>query len=315
MRADDGPPLSRLWRLLRPRGALYVLLLPILGFGYAHWSWGLPLRGGGELLWVLAAWASLHAGAMWLNAALDQDDGEVLMGDAVRPPGGTRGFAVVALVLAPILAWPAGAVAFGAALAAAALAGLYSWPSTCWKGHPVGGPAVNLLGYAVLSPLAGGSVVGVAPGARTFALWGAVIAVCFGVFAVAQAFQRDEDAARGYRTLVVTHGPKATLTAASAAMRLGLGAVFALSLGGWLPRLCLLALPAALAMDRRLGDWRARVAAGALRGGEADARAVTTGLARVGWALIAAAYADYLWSAVGGGELVAGLATARGGPG
>ena len=39
-----------------------------------------------SLLGVLAAWSWLNAGTLWLNAAVDRDEGEVLFGRSVKPP-------------------------------------------------------------------------------------------------------------------------------------------------------------------------------------------------------------------------------------
>src|SRR4051794_3330508 len=76
------------WLLARPRLMPYVLLLPVVGFGWAHWDRALELHGDGALVLVLLAWTCLQAGTLWLNASLDRDHGPVLMGRSVPLPHG-----------------------------------------------------------------------------------------------------------------------------------------------------------------------------------------------------------------------------------
>ncbi|MCA9571391.1 MAG: hypothetical protein KC656_26310, partial [Myxococcales bacterium] len=64
-----------LWTLARPRLMPFVVGLVVLGYAWAHWDRALVVRGGRELLVVCVAWALLHAGTLWLNAALDRDEG------------------------------------------------------------------------------------------------------------------------------------------------------------------------------------------------------------------------------------------------
>lgn len=310
-----------LWGLLRPRGLPWVLSLPLFGFGFAHWSWALPLRGGEEIACVLAAWTCVHAGTMWLNAGLDRDEGEVLLGRPLPVPDHIARYAAVALIAGPCLAALAGTAPFVCAAACALLAVLYSDPNTAWKGHPIGGPAVNIVGYAVLSPIAGWSVVGVVPGMRTFAALSVVIALVTGIYFAAQAFQRDEDAARGYRTLVVTHGPATALAVARASFGVGFAVLVALIAAGWFPRACALALPAIVLVDRHLAAWSAGIAVadrpgGAVINGEASARELAYRLMLVAALLVLGAYVAYVGTWFGdAGAPASGLATVAGFPG
>ena len=210
--------LIALWRLARPRLLPYVLGLVLIGFAWAHWDRALTARGGGGLGWVMLAWTCLHAGTLWLNAALDQDEGEVLFGRPVRPPPTTSLAGYLALAASVPLAWIGHPLAGIAVLVCAILAVAYSHPRLAWKGHPLGGPIVNIVGYGLLSPLAGWSVVGVAPNARTVLVWLLFGCAIFGTYLAAQAFQQEEDRQRGYRTLVATHGPRTVLLGARAAI-------------------------------------------------------------------------------------------------
>jgi len=246
---------AALWVLLRPRLVPFLLLLPFFGWAWGHWDRALQMRGAAGLLWVLAAWTLLHTGTMWLNAALDRDEGEVLMGRSVPPPAATVPAAYIALAACVPVAAMAGVGPGLAAAFCALLAVGYSHPWVAWKGRPIAGPLVNILGYGLASPFAGWSVVGVPANPRTVVAW-----LFFGVgvlapYFAAQAFQREEDSSRGYRTFVVVYGPRATLGAARVAMATVLGGGVFLAAIGWIPRICLVALPLWFWIDALMRAW------------------------------------------------------------
>lgn len=300
--------LRALVTLARPRGAVWIVLLPAIGYGWGHWDYALDFRHPGGLVRVLAAWAALHAGTMWLNADLDRDQGEVLWGSAVRVPRGVRSAGYAALVLCVLLALAASPVAGLLALGAAVLSVLYSHPRTRWKGHPLGGPAVNLVGYGLLSPLVGWVVVDVPPTPRGAAILGGLVLWTGGAYLAAQVFQEDEDRDRGYRTAVVVWGPRRTLEAARVALLAGWALLLGLAAAGWLPRVLLLALPLAAWADRWVAAWLS-----SLPGDEARARGLAGRLLLGGLALILLAYGQYAWDLFAG-HTVSGLATAGGHP-
>jgi 4-hydroxybenzoate polyprenyltransferase len=302
--------LLTLYQLARPRLLPFVLLLPVVGFGWAHWDRALAMRGGSDLLWVLVAWTSLQAGTLWLNAALDRDKGEVLFGRAAAVPPGIVPFAYLALLAGVALALPAAPAAGWAAAACAVLAVLYSHPRTMWKAHPLLGPFVNGVGYGLLSPLAGWAVVRVAPDARTFIVWLLASLAVLGCYFAAQTFQRDEDLARGYRTLVATHGPRATLLAGRVCIGVALLGGSALAAVGWLPRLCLVALPLGWWIDRWLRSWSALPDGGS----ERWARGLAVRMLLAGLVCVGLAYVDYAMELLTGAP-AAGLGTAAGHPG
>src|SRR5262245_17057964 len=99
-----------LFRLARPALLPFVLPLPPLCLGWACWSYALdpPASAVGDLFLVLAAWAALNTGTLWLNAGLDRDTGEILFGRAVTVPPGINAFAVAALAAAVLLGFAAG---------------------------------------------------------------------------------------------------------------------------------------------------------------------------------------------------------------
>lgn len=299
--------LIALWHLSRPRLLPYVLCLVIVGMAWGHWDRALTLRGMEGLGWVLLAWWALHAGTLWLNAALDQDEGEVLYGRAVRPPKHVALVGYAALLLTVGLAVAAGSVAGGCALGCALLSVLYSHPKTQWKGHPIGGPLVNGLGYGLLSPMAGWSLVGVSATPRTVAAWGLGLAGVLSCYFMAQAFQEAEDAERGYRTLVVTHGPDGALFAARLCLAVAFAGGMLLAAVGWFPRICLLGAPLWWWVDRWLLHWHQE------GGGERRARVFAGRILLSLLVMLALVFSDYAWESYAG-QPVAGLGTAAGHP-
>lgn len=299
--------LIALWHLSRPRLMPYVLCLTAVGLAWAHWDRALHLRGADMWWWLAAAWWALHAGTLWLNAALDQDEGEVLYGKAVQPPPHVAAWGYVALIASVLLGMKAGAVAGGCAAVCAILAVLYSHPRTCWKGHPVGGPLVNGLGYGLLSPMAGWSLAQVSANPRTLMAWGLGMLGVLACYFMAQAFQQDEDAERGYRTLVVTHGADGALAAARICLGLAFAGGMLLAALGWFPRICLLSLPMWWWIDRWLVRWSRE------GGSERHARIFAQRTLGAVLVVLLLVFGEYTRESLAG-EPVAGLGTAAGHP-
>jgi len=299
--------LTALWHLSRPRLLPYVLCLTAVGLGWAHWDRALTLRGADAWWWLAAAWWALHAGTLWLNAALDQDEGEVLYGKAVQPPPNISLYGYAALIASVLFAVQAGPTAGGCAAVCAVLAVLYSHPRTQWKGHPIGGPFVNGLGYGLLSPMAGWSLAGVSANPRTLMAWMLGLLGVMSCYFMAQAFQHDEDADRGYRTLVVTHGAAGALGAARLLLGLAFAGGMALAAVGWFPRACLLSLPLWVWIDRWLARW--------LRDGgtEKNARVFAQRTLLTVVIMLLLVFSEYAHESYAG-EPVAGLGTAAGHP-
>ncbi len=301
--------LRALWALTRPPMIPMVLGLPLAGFGWAHWDRALTFRGGGALCWVFAAWFLLHAGTLWLNASVDQDEGEVLFGGGSDRPPHLERWAYLALVGALVVSIPAGRAVFSALALCVGLAVAYSHPRTVWKAHPVMGPVVNLAGYGLLSTYAGWCVVGVSTNPRTLAVWGIGALTILGAMFAAQVFQEREDRERGYRTLVVTHGPRTALLAASWAFMVAWFAAMSLAVLGWLPRPILLAAPGWLWVDQWLRVWAKRPGGGT----ESDAREWVRRVAVVALVGFTLTFGEYLRQSFYGLP-VAGLGTAAGLP-
>lgn len=302
--------LAALWAHTRPKFSIYLLLLVLAGYGWGHWDRALTARNPGSLAGVLLAWWLLNAGTLWLNADLDRDEGPVLLGSRAPRPPHLAAWAYLALALAPIVATVANPLAGVAAALCVVLAVLYSHPATVWKGHPLGGPLVNGLGYGLLTPMAGWAAVGVEPNPRTLVVWGLSLMGVLGCYFAAQAFQGEEDGARGYRTFVVTHGPAAAVSAARWLVAVTLLGACALAVIGWIPRGCLVLAPLALWNDAWFRAW-AREGGG---GTEASAREMARRLLLTGLAGFAIASVDYVVDSLAN-RPVAGLGTAAGHPG
>lgn len=307
--ADTMGPLWAHIELARPKLLPYVLTLVFVGFAWAHWDRAMVLTDASDLPWVLAAWTLLHAGTLWLNAALDRDEGEVLFGRAVRVPLHVHRSGYLALLLSIPLAAIGDPISGAACVVCVALAIAYSHPSIAWKGHPLGGPVVNVAGYGMLSPLAGWAVVDQAPNPRTVAVWLLCSFAILGTYLAAQAFQQEEDRRRGQRTLVATHGPRVVLTAARVSIGLALLGGMTLAAWGWLPRVCLFGIGGWWWVDRHLAAWAKEPGGGTA----AWARVFTVRMLMCALFGIALALAQYTYDSLSM-RPVAGLGTASGHP-
>ena len=300
-----------LWLITRPKLLVNLLLLLLVGFSFALWDRALPLSEPAvvRLGVVMLSWSLLNAGTMWLNAHLDKDDGEVLFGEVINlsfPVVGLAYFALMGGVAVSILA---GVGVFSASLAATVLSVLYSHPSTKWKGHPVGGPAVNLIGYAVLTPFVGWEVVGVSLNPRTVLAFVSLGLGVLSLYFVAQAFQEDDDRARGYRTYVTVYGFERTVAVARWLIRIMFLSGCALALIGWLPSALLTMAIFAVWVDRAFSAWMKTEN----QRGTAHPKEVVWRIKMVGWAAVVLAGLTYVHQSIDG-RLVAGLGTAAGLP-
>lgn len=298
-----------LWQLGRPILVWHLLSMVLGGFGWGHWNRALQLRGASELGWVVLAWIALHFGTMWLNAAVDRDEGEVFFGEAVPVPESASTMSFVALALSVALAAQANPVAFVSTVICALLAVAYSHPALLWKGHPVLGPMVNVVGYGILTPTVGWSCVGVPLDPRTVAMVALTATAVLGAYCAAQAFQEDEDRARGYRTLVVTHGPRVCVDGAATLLGLSWIGVMVLAAVGWLPRPLLVASPLWLWVHQWFLRWREAPGGGS----EAHARELARRVAYLTLVLFAITFGEYARESAMGLPL-AGLGTASGHP-
>ena len=263
-RGSTAGTLRTVLALARPLGGLSLLVYPLVGYGFALWDHSAEIGGLGDLALLCAAWFVASAGTMWLNARLDGAESGALFAEAptAAPPAFLGWLGTVAIGAGVVLSALAGLRVLLPCLGCAALSFLYSHPRTRWKAHPVLGPAVNALGYGTLSPLAGWAVARVPPTPRAI-----VVLVCIALFTLgatfaAQAFQREDDARRGYRTLVVTHGPRVCLAVTRWTTALPAAVLGALALAGYFPRLLLVGVPFLAVVDRHLRRWQSATGGG-----------------------------------------------------
>jgi 1,4-dihydroxy-2-naphthoate octaprenyltransferase len=303
--ATTAATTQALTTLVRPRMLPLMWMAVFFGFMVGHWESGVHFRGGPAFALALLAWTTGHAGTMWLNAARDRDDGPVAFGRAVRVPAHTARFGYGALALTLVFAAPAGPVVLGCAALTVVLSILYSHPATAWKGHPIGGPVVNIVGYGILTPLAGLAASNGTVSIRTVAIF-VIMALCIGgLYFAAQAFQQEEDQSRGDRTLVATHGPQVVLTATRTCFMAAGTVALTGTLLGWFPRSCLVGLPLVWHVDRHLVHWRAQPGGGS----PADAKQLVRRLLLLLFVLVTAAVVEYVWDQLHGAP-PAGLNTA-----
>ncbi len=302
--AARGGTARALWQLTRPRFAFWLLWIPFIGYGFAHWDRALDWTNPRGFALLLPAWLLLNAGTMWLNAALDAHEAGALFATPTRIPACVSQCGYGALAAGVLAGFGASPWVAACAAGCALLAVLYSHPATAWKGHPVKGPLVNAVGYGVLSACAGWSLVGVAMNLRTAITFALLTLWLLGATFCAQAFQRADDLRRGYRTLVVTHGARAALRAGRWCANSAVGAVLVLTAVGFFPRLCLLATPFFWVADLWMRRWQRQPEGG----GPRWAAGYIQRMLASGLVYFALAYVDYLWDWHEGGP-VAGAAT------
>lgn len=180
--------------------------------------WGALLSGGAWDGGTTAAFLALHLflypAATAFNAAHDRDRGPVSgLERPPAPPPGLVPFSILWAAAGAPLALAAGAL-FAAVFAAAAFWSFaYSHPRTRWKAHPGRSAAAIALGQGALGFAAGWVAAGGGGGSvEALALGGAGAALAaLGLYPVTQAFQVEEDRARGDRTLAVALGPARAL--------------------------------------------------------------------------------------------------------
>jgi len=193
----------------------------------AHFLFGALLAAGGAaprapgLPWgdLLLGWfifvVLMNGGTLAINSAFDRDEGDV--GYLKAPPEAPKYLAHVsgAMLAAAFLLCRLLPPAFAWATAACVLMSvLYSVPPVRLKSRAGWDLAINMLGYGLLTPLAGWGLTG-APLAPWF--WKACIGFGFlfgSLYPATQIYQVEEDGARGDRTLAVALGVPGSLCAA-----------------------------------------------------------------------------------------------------
>lgn len=296
----------------RLEGALFLGALPLVGYWFAFWDHGQLVsfeRWGAAHLLLITVWTLGHVATMWLNAALDRDEDDVLWGRATPVPEGIERYAYGLLALALAISLTAGPALVALVTTVAVLGVLYSHPWTAWKGHAWLGPASNVIGYGLIAPASGLLMAGLPLTGRSGLL---LILSAFSVastFFAAQAFQEREDRLRGYRTFVVLFGPTLTLRVTRALLWCAVVAVIAAAVVGVLPRAAATVLLPFLWLDRFLQRWLEQPDGGDSRWARGFLLRFTAALLW-GVVVICAVYMVQEWQGTARG----GLGTTRGHP-
>jgi len=296
--------MTALATLARPRMLPLVWLAVFFGFMLGLWEDGAHLRGVPELGLVLTGWTFLHLGTMWLNAARDRDTGPVAFGRSTTVPATTARMGYLALLVPLGLVPLTGPIIGVCALGTVVLSLIYSHPAIAWKGHPIGGPFVNIAGYGVLTPLAGLTAARGGVGIRTMLVFLLTTLVMAGLYFSAQAFQAEDDRRRGDQTLVATHGPAVVLRTTRVLFQTAFTLAVIGMLIGWFPLSCLVCAPMAWTVDRHLFAWQRK----AHGGSPEDARLLVRQLIQLLGIMVLAASVEHLYDMLQG-ELPAGLNT------
>ena len=186
-----------------------------------HFLFGALMAVGLGLPWwnLLLGWfifvVLMNGGTLAINSAFDMDDGDV--GYLKAPPEVPKYLAHVSgamLAAAFLLGYLLRGVFAWATAACVLMSVLYSVPPARLKSKAGWDIAINMLGYGLLTPLAGWGATG-----HPLAPWFWKVCIGFGflfgsLYPATQIYQLEEDGARGDRTFVVALGIPMSLIAA-----------------------------------------------------------------------------------------------------
>jgi 4-hydroxybenzoate polyprenyltransferase len=188
-----------------------------------HFLLGALLAVGLDLPWGRLAFGwfvfvvLMNGGTLAINSAFDKDEGDV--GYLKSPPEVPKYLAAVstAMLVAAFLLGYLFPIVFAWATAACVLMSvLYSVPPARLKSRAGWDILINMLGYGLLTPMAGWGLTG-----AQIEPWFWKICIGFGflfgaLYPATQIYQVDEDESRGDRTFVLALGVQGSLWAALA---------------------------------------------------------------------------------------------------
>lgn len=201
--------------LLGKRTMPYVLHLRPLEWPImtAHFLLGTVLAVGLELPWrnVLLGWfifvVLMNGGTLAINSAFDKDEGDIgYLRSPPKIPKYLLHVSVAMLVAAFLMGYVLPLVFAWATAVCVLMSVLYSVPPARLKARAGWDLLINMLGFGLLTPLAGWGLTGV-----PLEPWFWKICIGFGflfgaLYPATQIYQVEEDTARGDKTLVIRLG-------------------------------------------------------------------------------------------------------------
>lgn len=185
---------------------------------------------------ALLAWVvGLNGGTLAINSAFDRDEGDVAyLRHPPPPPRGLFLFGLGCMVGGLLLTWRLPGAYRTVYLICFALSVLYSVPP--WRLKAVAGAdwLINMVGFGLLTPLAGWVATGSPVSAAGRALLLGFLALFAALYPLTQLYQMEEDARRGDRTLALRLGVARSLHVALGAALVAFGCfAWAALRAGW----------------------------------------------------------------------------------
>lgn len=177
------------------------------------------------LVVAIVAWVvGLNGGTLAINSAFDQDEGDVAyLRRPPPPPPGLFLFGIGCMVFGLGLTWQLPGPYRTVYLVCFAMSVLYSVPP--WRLKAVAGAdwLINMVGFGLLTPLAGWAATGapVTPTGRLLLV--GFLPLFAALYPLTQLYQMEEDARRGDRTLALRLGVANSLRVALVATGVAFG--------------------------------------------------------------------------------------------
>jgi 4-hydroxybenzoate polyprenyltransferase len=196
-----------------PIVAGHAALGAIVAVGWDGLTDGPTLRMAaiGLLAWVIG----LNGGTLAINSAFDRDEGDVAyLRRPPPPPPGLFAFGMALMVFGLGLTWHFPPLYRNAYLICVVLSVLYSVPPFRLKAVAGMDWLINMLGFGLLTPLAGWAATGapLTPEGRLLLL--GFLPLFAALYPLTQLYQVEEDRRRGDRTLAILLGPRWSLRVA-----------------------------------------------------------------------------------------------------